>query len=217
MGTARINVRRAKPDDLDFVVQIMLVAAKSHLTTSVYEILFDLDSSQLADLYRRVANSEALHWCHLSKFWIAEVDEEPAGAMCGYDPSTEGNDALSGAILPLLLEAGKSTQDLQEVVARSAIMDSCFPKEFPGAWGVENVAVVPRFRGQRITDHLFEEALSEGRHNGREFAQIMCLNGNRRAEAAWRRAGFELKADYTSRPFLQLYGCPGLKLLVRAL
>ena len=212
-----INVRRAKSHDLDFVVQVMLTAAKSHLERCVYEVLFDLDTFQLAELYRRVACSEVAHWCHLSKFWIAEIDNEPAGAMCGYDPSTEGNDSLTDAILPLLVEWGKSEQNLQGIIDRNTIMDSCLPKQFPGAWGVENVAVEPRFRGQRITDHLFEEILAEGRSKGYECAQIMCLNGNRRAEAAWRRAGFELRADYTSRAFQQTFGCPGLKLLVREL
>jgi len=212
-----INVRRAQPHDLDFVVQVMLTAAQSHLERCVYEVLFDLGSSQLKNLYRRVACSDAAHWCHLSKFWIAEVDTEPAGAMCGYDPSTEGNDALSDAILPLLVESGRSEQDLRGIIDRNAIMDSCLPKQFPGAWGVENVAVEPRFRGQGITDRLFEEILSEGRSRSYECAQIMCLNGNRRAEAAWRRAGFELRADYTSPAFQQTFGCPGLKLLVRDL
>ncbi len=195
----------------------MLTAAKSHLERCVYEVLFDLDASQLAELYRRVASSENAHWCHLSKFWIADVDNEPAGAMCGYDPSTEGNTALTEAILPLLVDSGKSGQDLEGTIDRSTIMDSCMPKEFPGAWGVENVAVEPRFRGQGITDYLFEETLAEGRSKGSERAQIMCLNGNHRAEAAWRRAGFELRADYTSPSFQQTFGCPGLKLLVRDL
>jgi GNAT superfamily N-acetyltransferase len=212
-----MNVRRAGASDLDFVVWVMLTAAKSHLERCVYEVLFDLDASRLAELYRRTANSEFVHWCHLSKFWIAEIDNEPAGAMCGYDPSAEGNDALAETILPLLVEWGKSAQDLREIADRNAVMDSCFPMQFPGAWGVENVAVDPRFRGRGVTDCLFEEVLAEGRGKGYECAQIMCLNGNRRAEAAWRRAGFELRADYTSRPFQQTFGCPGLKLLVRDL
>jgi GNAT superfamily N-acetyltransferase len=215
--TVSINIRRARSEDLTFAVWVMLTAAQSHLDRCVYEILFDLDASQLSDLYERIANSEAAHWCHLSKFWIAEVDDEPAGAMCGYNPSTEGNDALAEAIVPLLGEWGKSERDLHGILERNAIMDSCLPKQFPGAWGVENVAVKPRFRGQRITDHLFEEVLAEGRGQGYECAQIMCLNGNHRAEAAWRRAGFQLRADYTSPEFDRTFGCPGLKLLVQEL
>jgi translation initiation factor 4G len=215
--TVGVDIRRAQSHDLAFLVWVMLTAAQSHLDRCVYEILFDLDASQLSDLYGRIAKSQVLHWCHLSKFWIAEVDGEPAGAMCGYDPSTEGNDALAQAIVPLLGEWDKSEGDLQGILARNAIMESCLPKQFPGAWGVENVAVKPSFRGRRVTDHLFEEVLAEGRSQGHECAQIMCLNGNRRAEAAWRRAGFELRADYTSREFHRTFGCPGLKLLVQDL
>jgi len=40
-----INVRRARSSDLDFVVRVMLTAAKSHLEKCVYEVLFDLDMS----------------------------------------------------------------------------------------------------------------------------------------------------------------------------
>lgn len=212
-----VDIRRARADDLGFVVWVMITAAQSHLDRCVYEILFDLDAAELSDLYGRVACSESLHWCHLSKFWIAEVDGDPAGAMCGYDPLTEGNDALAAAIVPLLGEWGKSEEDLQEILRKNEIMESCLPKPFPHAWGVENVAVKPHFRGRGITDRLFEQVLAEGRDKGYECAQIMCLNGNRPAEAAWRRAGFELKADYHSREFERTFGCRGLKLLVQNL
>lgn len=214
MGT---SVRRAEARDRDFVVQVMLTAAKSHLETSVYEVLFDLDPSQLSELYGRVATSERTHWCHLSKFWIAEVDDERAGAMCGFDPFAEGNDALGEALLPLLVERGKSGADVEAIIERTSTMESCTPKPFPAAWGVENVAVEPGFRGRGIADHLFDAVLAEGRSSGYERAQIMCLNGNRRAETAWKRAGFDLKADYTSPAFQEMFGCPGLKLLVRDL
>ena len=105
----------------------------------------------------------------------------------------------------------------QAILERNATMDSCMPKQFPGAWGVENVAVEPRFRGQGIADHLFDAVFAEGRSGGHECAQIMCLNGNRRAETAWTRAGFKLRADYSSQAFQETFGCPGLKLLVRDL
>jgi len=62
--------------------------------------------------------------------------------MCGYDPSVEGNNALTEAILPLLVDGGKSEQDLQGMIDRNTIMDSCMPKEFPGAWGVVPISAV---------------------------------------------------------------------------
>ena len=212
-----MRVRKARPTDLDFVVWVMLTAAQSHLDRCVYETLLNLDRSQISDLYAHVANSNIAHWCHLSKFWIAEIDGEPAGAMCGYDPSTEGNAALTEAIAPLLGQWGVSDRDLQAILERTAILESCTPKPFPGAWGVENVAVEPKFRGRGITDQLFKVLLAEGRSRGYPCAQITCLIGNHHAEAAWLRAGFELKASYHSREFERTYGCPGLRLLVQDL
>jgi len=87
----------------------------------------------------------------------------------------------------------------------------------PDVWGVENVAVLPEYRGKGLIDRLFERVLDEGREKGFKRAQILCLIGNQPGQRAWERNGFEVLTQQTSPAFDELIGTPGAKLLARDL
>lgn len=212
-----IEVRPAHDGDLEFLVWTMMTAGQSHLEWTVWEKMFGRDADWVADLMRRGAVSAQPHWCHLSKFWIAEIDGQPAGAMSSFDPETEGNDALTAALLPAAMELGLGEAEIGGMIERAAIIEGASPKSYANSWGAENVAVHPAFRGRGVTERLFECVLEQGRQAGRDHAQILCLNGNERALKAWARNDFELRADYRSDACEQTYGTAGLKLLTRRL
>ncbi|HEY2773353.1 MAG TPA: GNAT family N-acetyltransferase [Candidatus Binatia bacterium] len=213
----QVQIRPAAHDDLDFVSWVMFTAARSHLERSVWEAMFDRDEAWVRGVLRRVAVSEQPHWCHLSKFRICEVDGQRAGALAGYDPVTEGTDVLTAAMLEAVAAAGDADLDLEAVLARADIADSCTPKKYPGAWGVENVAVVPELRSRGVLDRLMENVLAEGRGRGFGHAQIMVLAGNTRAQKAYERNGFAPCAEYRSVAFEDAFTSPGINLLVRAI
>jgi GNAT superfamily N-acetyltransferase len=212
-----VTIRPANADDLEFVVWVMLTAARSHLDRSFWELLYGKPESWVLDLLRRVAVSSEVHWCHLSKFHVAEVDGKRAGALTGFDPETEGTDVLSNAMTAVVGELADESLDFGAVLERAAIADRCTPKRYPGTWGVENVAVAPEMRGRGVLDRLMAHVLDQGRERGFRLAQIMCLAGNVRAQRAYEREGFRLKADYGSDEFETTFGDPGIKLLVQKL
>ena len=214
---ANICVRPARETDLEFIVWAMMTAARSHLPHTAWERMFGRDAAWTEELLRCVAVSAEPHWCHMNRFRIAEIDGEAAGAMSSFDPATEGNAALAAALLPTAMELGITSEELPGVLARSEVIEDATPKAFPESWGAENVAVVPGRRGQGVIERLFDTGLDEGRAAGRSYGQILCLNGNERGLSAWRRNGFELRGDYRSRACDEIYGSPGLKLLVRPL
>lgn len=212
-----ISIRPARESDLDFLVWVMLTAARSHLARSVWEIIFDRDADWTGEALRTAARSDQPHWCHLDRFWVAQADGAPVAAMSSFDPATEGNDALSAALVPAAMQLGLAPEALPAVLARSEAMEAASPKTFPHSWGAENVAVLPQHRGRGAVEALFEAVYDQGRAAGRDCAQILCLNGNERGLKAWMRNGFELRGDYRSRPCESIFGSPGLKLLVRPL
>jgi len=212
-----ITVRRAGEADLDFVVWVMMTAARSHLPHTAWERMFARDARWTEDLLRAAARSEAPHWCHLDRFWIAEVDGRPAGALSSFDPVSEGNEALTAALLPAAMQMGLTPDELPDVLARAEVIEAATPKTFPDSWGAENVAVLPEYRGLGAIESLFEPVLDQGRAAGRSHAQILCLNGNERGLKAWMRNGFQLRGDYHSAGCEAVFDSPGLKLLVRPL
>lgn len=219
-----VTVRAAVPADLDFVVRVMETAATSHLDRCCWEPLLGERTDVTRQILRALALSPRTHWCHLSRFWVAEAvstteddaGPRPVGALTAYDPATDGHAAIGEQCAALAAAADwPGTAAFEDVYERQRIFQSCLPADYAGAWGIENVAVVPEFRGTGVVEALLDHALALGREQGYACAQVLCLNGNTRAQHTWERAGFEVRADYRGREFERLMGAPGLKLLVR--
>lgn len=210
-----VAIRAAQDEDLDFLVQVMRTAATSHLPRCVWDVLLNLDPAHTDAVFAQIAQSNQLHWCHLSRFWIAEVDGHPAAAMSGFDTASEGSGVLEHELAGHAAELGLDETALLGVLERGQILRDATPADFPETWGIENVAVLPEQRGTGLVDELFAHVLNHGRDRGHHTAQILCLNGNDRAERTWQRQGFVVNADYRNQRFLNTYGCPGTKLLLR--
>ncbi|MGW0906777.1 GNAT family N-acetyltransferase [Streptomyces sp. NPDC002853] len=215
-----VTVRPAVPADLDFVVGVMETAATSHLDRCCWEPLLGERTEVTRQILRALALSPRTHWCHLSRFWVAEAAGDtgprPVGALTAYDPATEGHAAIGEQCAALAATADwPGTAAFEDVYERQRIFRSCLPADYAGAWGIENVAVVPEFRGTGVVQTLLDHALDLGREQGYACAQVLCLYGNSRAQRTWERAGFEVRADYRGQEFDALLGAPGLKLLVR--
>lgn len=195
----------------------MRTAATSHLPRCVWDVLFGLPSADVDELLRSVCTSQQVHWCHLDRFWIAEVAGRPAAAMTGFDPATAGNPALEREILQRVAEMAMPDESLAALLGRAAALGRATPPNIDGSWGVENVAVAPEYRGTGIIDELLEHLLATGREAGHREAQVLCLNGNVRAERTWERHGFALTTDYRDRSFETTFGTAGLRLYTRTL
>jgi translation initiation factor 4G len=206
----RPRIRRATTEGIPFLSWVMFTAARSHLDRCVWETIFDEPEAGVRDRLERVARTVQTHWCHGSKFWIAEVEGKPAAALCGFVPETEGSGPLGEALLDVARnQLSYPEERISEILRRGAISMSGMPDDLEKVWGVENVAVLPEYRGTGLTDRLFERVLEEGRSKGFSRAQILCLIGNDPAQRAWERNGFQLQTERRSEAFEGLFGCPG--------
>ena len=211
-------IRRAVTEDIPFLSWVMFTAARSHLDTCVWETIFDEAEAGVRDLLERVAQTAQTHWCHGSKFWIAEVEGKPAAALCGFVPENEGSGPLGEAMLDVARnQLSYPEERINEILQRGAVSMGGMPDDLEEVWGVENVAVLPEYRGAGLTDRLFEHVLEEGRSMGFSCAQILCLIGNDPAQRAWERNGFQLQTERRNAEFEALFGCPGGKLFAQDL
>ena len=213
-----IKIRRARSDDISFLGWVMLTAARSHLEVCPWSTIFEEPEQETQTLLARIAQSPKPHWCHMSRFWIAEVDGQPTAALSGFTPAIEGSPVLAEAALGVATsDYGYGEDRLGRIGERLLIAASGLPEDLPDVWGIENVAVLPEYRGKGLIDRLFDHVLEEGRQLGFERAQVLCLIGNERAERAWIRNGFVVQTQQTSQEFEALLGSPGAKLLARDL
>jgi RimJ/RimL family protein N-acetyltransferase len=211
-----VKIREATQDDAAFLAWVKLIAARSHLTYGPWDHILDLPEPETLAFLEQLCLTDAVHWCHHSRFLVAEVGGEPAGALCAFDPQQHGGRALGVAMVGVLQQEETET-DLREFALRAAAMSTCMPDYAEGAWVVENVATRPEFRGRGIVQDLLSAALDRGREQGFTRGQIAVLIGNEKARRAYIRAGFEPDLEKRHPDFKAALRCPGIERLLRDL
>lgn len=149
----QVKTRRAREEDITFLGWAMYTAARSHLAQCPWSNIFEQSEIETRNLLERITLTPTVHWCHISKFWIAEADGKPAATMCGFSPATEGTAILAKAALDIARrELGYSEEKLMQVSKRLAISISGLPDDLPDVWGIENVAALAEYRGKGLID-----------------------------------------------------------------
>ena len=215
-----VTIRDATPSDVDFLAWVMLAASRSHLARGVWEYLNDHSEAETLDFLRRIAVTDTVHLFHHSLFVVAEVDGEPAAAMCAYDSAAQGFEAYGSEFVTLAPELGIRLDD-PEYARRGGIMMSGFVLDQVGPSGprlvIENVATVPQFRRRGLVDLLLRELVDRGRQRDYAAAQIGVFIGNEPARSAYIKAGFDVVAEQRSPGWDAEIGCPGTELLIQPL
>jgi len=211
-----VKIREATQDDAAFLAWVKLIAARSHLTYGPWDHILGLPEAETLAFLEQLCLTDAVHWCHYSRFLVAEVDGERAGALCAFDPKVHGGSTLDAGVISVL-QSSAIEPDRGEGAARAAAVGSCMPDYAEGAWVVENVATRPEFRGRGIVHDLLMAALDRGREQGFTRGQIAVLIGNEKARRAYIRAGFEPDLEKRHPDFAAALDCPGIERLLRDL
>jgi translation initiation factor 4G len=212
-----MNIREATPDDAGFLAWVMLAASRSHLARGVWEYINGQDEQTALKYLEVLATTEATHWCHWSRFVIADVDGRPAAGLCGFDPRVDGMEALFTVMPEVNVATDMCIDDVPAVMERSAVVgEVALPYEH-GTWVVENVATRAEYRRRGLVDALLRDVLDRGRSAGFERSQISVFIGNLPARTAYLKAGFRHRDEKRSARFEREVGCPGIERLVRPL
>lgn len=207
------QIRPARADDAGFLGWVIYSAARGHLDRGWFDVVLQRDKAFCVAYCAGLAGAEARSWWHWSLFTLAEVDGEPAAALCGF-----GDDSVYGASSDAMAEAsrkmGLSEEENAHLWPRGSFILSCTTAE-PGAWTIENVATVPQQRGSGIAQALLRHEFDRARAAKHVRVQISYLIGNEAAERAYIKAGFRLAEEKTAPDFEIAIGSPGLRRLAR--
>ena len=117
----------------------------------------------------------------MSHFIVAEVDSEPAAALCAL-PASGTLIAARAAIAAIAGACGLSESELADLSRRGAYAANCWVQGEEGDWLLEHVATLPAYRGRGLVQALIEHALAAGKAAGFSRASISLLIGNDLAE-----------------------------------
>jgi ribosomal protein S18 acetylase RimI-like enzyme len=206
-------VRPATRGDADFLAWTIFVASRGHLARGWFDIMLDRPETFCLDFCRRLVLADAMSWWHWSLFHVAQMDGAVAAALCVF-----GDDSVYEASSAAMVEAsrgiGLSKEEHRKLWPRGSFIMSTVTGE-DDAWTVENVATLPRYRGQGAVQALIARGLDVGRMAGFKRAQISFLIGNEPAERAYAKAGFTLAEEKRAPEFEVAMGTPGVKRFAR--
>ena len=213
MGPA---IRRALPEDADFIARSILAAQRGHRPRGWFDIALNRPEPQCLSFVARIAVARTVSWWHTSQFLIAEVEGSPAAALCALPAAGTGAAARS-AIEEVAGDSGLDGSELSAIFLRGGYTQHCWVHGGAGDWLVEHVASLPACRGRGLVQALIGRALAAGKAAGYHRASISFLIGNEAAERCYAKAGFGFAEEKRDREFEALTGAAGFRRFERAI
>jgi translation initiation factor 4G len=212
-----LKIVEAREDHIPFIAWVELAAGRSHLERGIWDLYTDRPEAETLRFLEALASTEARHFGHFTNFIVAEVDGTPAAALSGYFEAEQGMGDFMVGIAEANAKLGRSDADNEAGWRRAGSITLCTIEHVPGAWIVEWVATAPEFRRRGLVDRLMAEILDRGRARGATTADIGVFIGNDPAQRAYEKNGFALVGEARNATFEAAYGCPGVRLLRRAI
>jgi translation initiation factor 4G len=210
------KIRRATPDDADFIAWTILAAQRGHRPRGWFDIALDWPEQLSRAFVRRIALAQSRSWWHTSHFLIAEADGRPAAALCALPVGGSGKDART-AITEVANAAELDATEMQAIWQRGAYSRACWTAGDDDNWLIEHVAAEPAHRGRGLVQALLDHALADGRAAGYTRAAIVFYIGNDPAERCYAEAGFTFAEEKRDPEFEALTGAPGFRRFERAI
>ena len=212
----RPAIRQGRADDADFIARTILSSQRGPYRRGWSDIALDQSEPHVLAFLRRLAVTKQSSWYHVSQFLVAEVEGQPAAALCAM-PSRVSRETLRPAIKEAARGAGMSDADLAAVFVRGAYARPCWIQGGDEDWLIEHVASQPDFRGRGLMQALLEQGIAAGRAAGFSRASITFVIGNDAAERCYARAGFSFAEEKRDAGFEALTGAPGFRRFARAI
>ncbi len=209
------SIRPATRDDIPLLAEVALMAGRSHVDTSVFDLMVGASGADPLAVARAMLATEQASWCHYSNFLVATVDGKFAAALSGYASHDPEHLPLGKSLAIGMQAAGLDEDAVGEGFQRVAIFDKVSTDDEDGAWVIEWVACLPAFRRRGLVRELLDAILARGTERGHTLMQISVLTGNVSAQRAYEAAGFEVKYELSDPEFEAALGCPGLTRLLR--
>lgn len=195
-----IQIRPAKSEDAQFLALVILTSGRAHVQRGIWEVILGRTEEECLNFLAQLSMTKTPHLFHYRSFLVAEADGCLVAALGGYDPKVLGYPALRQAVVEVSRDMGFSG-----------------PDEVEGAWVIDSVAKVPKFRRRGIVSILLDQILDKGRQQGFRRAQTNMYIGNIPAQKAYEKHGFKVVDEKRHPSFEAEIGSPGMLSLIRDL
>jgi GNAT superfamily N-acetyltransferase len=211
------RIRRGAREDAEFLAGVMLSASRAQLKRGLWDLIIGADEAGCLDYLRRLAVAQPRSLYHYESFLIAEVEGQPAAALCGFE-TEHAWDIVGDAMANVQRDLGWRETDVAASYQRVApIWTTCRPPDIGADFAIESVATLPVYRRRGLIGALIHETLLDASERGCKLAQITTYLGNDAARFAYEKSGFKVLDEKRCTEVEKILGVPGFLRLTRQL
>ena len=137
------RIRQARIDDARFIARTIFAAQRGHVPRGWFDIALDWPEPRCLAFVERIATAETESWFHVSQFILAEVEGEPAAALCAM-PAAGTVSAGRSAIAEVAEHIGLNASETAAIFRRGAYAAGCWIQGGEADWLIEHVATLPK-------------------------------------------------------------------------
>ncbi len=201
-----IAIRKATETDAEFIAWAMRESSRSGKKVGLFDLLFaPKNDDELLERLKSLTLTQTKSYCHYSNFLIAEINNETAGCLCGYEPRIATHEIFSKA-----LEELGCSEDYRERIAAYLL---CEPEIDRQTWVLDFMVEKPGFDSFEVLRELIQKSLLTARLKGYRKAQTMVEIGSVESAMVYQKLGFSFKDEKRSEFYQEVFGRPGIKRL----
>jgi len=204
-----VRIRRGSADDAEFLARVMFSASRAHMTRGLWDLIIGADEAGCLEYLSRLAIAEPRSLYHYESFLVAEVDGEPAAALCGFE-TLNAWEVVGDAMAKVQRDLGWTDADVAASHFRVApIWAACGLPDIGADFAIESVATLPQYRRRGLIGALIHEVLLDASRRGCRLAQVTTYIGNDTAKWAYEKSGFQPLDEKRCAEVLKILGVPG--------
>ena len=119
-----LRTRLATESDAAFLAWAILAAARSHREQGWFDIVLDRPEHECLDYLKQLTLTSTRSWWHYSRFRVAEVDGQPAAALCAFRAG-DGYPLSQAAMTEVARSLAWSDEEQAAMWSRGAYMFTC--------------------------------------------------------------------------------------------
>lgn len=195
-----VIVRKATPEDIDFLVDTIVSAEKSGTDNFGLSKLFELTEDEMRDCIKAMLDEE-IEGCEfsISSFLVAEHLGKVVSAFAGWVEGVNEDELPSAILKSNLVSYCLPVENVKRSQSKADIVRPLQIEREEGTYQLEYSYTLPNYRGQGILGAIIDAHEQEAVSKGVCKIQVHVFDNNPAAIKSYEKNGFKVTRRYESK------------------
>lgn len=198
-----ITVRKASETDIEIVAQALIESSRGGKKIGLFDLVFNTsDHGELLGLLKKLSLTTTKSYCHYSNFFIAVLNGESIGTICGYEPRIATHEIFSKALEELGYDESYHERIAAYLLCEGEVDNKTFVLDF--------MLVKNEHKSIDAYKELIGKSMLTARLKGYRKVQTSVEIGSVETEMIYKKLGFEVIDEKRSEYYREQFDRPGI-------